>query len=349
MTINWQDSFDPKADGLYLVSTNHRQNPSPYHRNEVDATNHGRFTVRVRGKQIGVWTNKAATFDAWDSFNAFLAARYPGDKVTLWHGPEKYHRPCFKCAKPIFPVDWRRGGNENEPEDDNLKHVLQSDDAADLRTQGHYGCTFIDSMGSEEISILICDYCLVTHGDRVLWFDIGTENNRYNFRTEAERRERSNRFVAEEIRLMEAAGFEWRNYTDEFEIATDINKADWNNCGWYAKDWQPSHEITVYDDGSRAHTKDWEGRFKWHTTHPDLFAEIERLRDQIFHPNDTPEFLAAEALKDEMRRMRCSTPEELRTVLARLSDNLKIDDHVDHEATRLANAKETPDAPAAGN
>lgn len=349
MTVNWQETFTPTADGLYMVGTNRRDDPSPYLRGDIDETNQGRFTVRVTGSKIEIWNNVLERFETWESIEAFLAARYPGDKIILWHGPEKYHRQCFKCAKPLFPVDWRQ--NENEEPDDNLKYVLQSDDAADLRTCGHYGCTFIDSMGKEEISVLICDYCLRAHGDRVLWFDIAVDNKRYNYRTEAENKERSARFRHEEIRLMEEAGFEWRNYTSEFEIPKSPNEIDWNHCGWYPKDWKPCHEVTVYDDGSRGHSKDSQQRWAWHQTHPDLYAKIDFLRQQIFYPNDTSEFLADEALKDEMRRMRCSTPEELRDLHAKILKDMSehAEDHIDHEATRLANAKETTDAPTAGN
>ncbi len=325
----------PTVDGIYTVHTNGATDPSPY-KEEPIGSNYT-FIVKIVGGDTWVWQDDDGGYVPWVSFDQFLKCKYPGDEILHWKARSAY-RPCFKCRKPIFPSFEPEG---HESDESKSGYVFDGDGCADLRTCGHFGSTFIDSLGKEQISVLICDYCLRKHGDAVVWYDIPVNGPNYNYRTELENQERSRKYRREEIRLMEEAGFEWRNYTRDFQIAQNTKDIDVNDSGWYPKDWKPSYEVTVFKNGSRSFSKDSRAKHTWSRLYPDLFKKIDALRHQIYYPNDSKEFLAKEEKEDYLRRMGCKTQEELDAINDRLFVNLRktMDDAIDHEATKRANGQ----------
>ena len=341
-----ESTFNPPSDGLYMVYTDARHHHSPYNKQLHSSENNGRFVVRANsglgsiGNWVEVWSDSLGGWVPHFSFDKFMAFDHPGDKIWAWDGPQKYHRECFKCNKPIFPE--YVGGDEEEP-NENVKHVLQCSDAADLRTGGHYGSTFIDSFDSTQISVLICDDCLRQNGSKVLWFKT-RDRESYDFRTEEEEQRRNEVYREGEIRIMEAAGFEWRNYNNLFELTINPKEFDINDSGWYHKSWQPCGEITVYNDGSRGCSKDSGYKHEWRRLYPEVEQALENLRLQVFHPDESAEAVEEERHRLMMSNMGCETPEQLKKHLAELSEAMEksaasydAEDHIDHEATKNAN------------
>lgn len=325
--------FEPTEDGIYTVNTNGATDPSPYKEDDFDE--HYFFIVKMVGDVAMIWRNDQGDYQPWSSFDIFLKCRYPGDEVLSWK-KQNAHRPCFKCRKPIFPSFEPEDFKSEESESGYVFHGLG---CADLRTDGHFGSTFIDDMGKAQISVLICDYCLRKYGDAVVWYDIPVNGPNYNYRTELDNQNRSREYNREVIRLMEEGGFEWRNYTREFQIAQHTRDIDVNYSGWYPKDWKPSYKVTVFKDGSRGLSEDARARHTWQSLYPDLFDKIDDLRLKIYHPNDSRDFLAKEAKEDYLRRMNCKTEEELRAFNDDFLVNLRktVDDAIDQEATKKAN------------
>lgn len=61
--------------------------------------------------------------------------------------------PCFKCAK-VLPNVFVEA--DNQPYGGTV-----------FTTEGHYGSTFWDSFGGEELVLTVCDDCLKEHSDRL--------------------------------------------------------------------------------------------------------------------------------------------------------------------------------------
>lgn len=308
----WHDSvkLNPTEDGIYEVRIYTPSNYSPYNMERKESS----FIIEVDNGQIGIWDDASECF-VWN----FLASdrkilnidnlqEWLGYEIYGWSGPHKFWRPCFKCDKPITPMDMYDGDEENP----NIKYVLHSNDAVDLRTHGHYGSTVIDSMGDETLSILVCDPCIRKYGEKVMWWTnkIG-EYGGYNYHTYAEGERRLTEWHKKEIDLMTSYGYEWRFYTREGKLThkNDLD-IDPNHSGWFHKDFVPKLTKVTYSDGSSGIRGLWEN--KWgYRDNKELYDKWNKLHKKIFTPNLSNEFLEEQSLKNEMERMGCKTIEEL--------------------------------------
>ena len=332
-----KEPFKITEDGLYIVSVHGEDYDSSPYDNKRSTTNNGRYTIKVINDEVQVWDNvsedwligeyrdekqvEAIACMELEPITIDRLEKFLGNKITLWIGPFKYYRNCFKCDKPI--VGMRMGDDDEDP---NYKYALQSDDAASFDTHGHYGCTVIDSMGDEEINILVCDYCLIKHGDKVLRCDVSVDKDkgwygRYNFRTIKESMERSDKFCQEEIKLLTSYNYEWRYYTREGKQTTNPIEADHNNSGWFSKDWQWDGKKKFYKDGSGGPVGFQEARYMY-LKNKELAEKYHNIRDSIFHPQESRDFLKDQDLKRMMRNLGCKTKEELQATHQEMLESL---------------------------
>lgn len=300
-----QETF-PGQDGYYMISTDERDEYSPYKmRDRVGPSKNlnGRYVCLVEGGLVTVWIDGRGPVVG----PAFSAEEVPqilneeiGHSVLYWLGPSTQKpRPCFKCDKPILAMD-----------EDNEEWFTWPDDAASFSTSGHYGCTVIDSIdGDEEINILVCDYCIRFNADRVLEYSLW-EGHRENVHTKTEGYRRLKEFASKEIELMEAAGYEWRLYDRDGQRCQDPKKVDPNRSGWFKAD-APDSKLDI------------QRRWAWHEESPELYKQIQQLRSSIFTPHLNPRNEHLRETRRMMRQFKCRTREALEETLGKFSESLR--------------------------
>ena len=70
------------------------------------------------------------------------------------------HLSCIRCDRQLDPA---MAGHDTEvPSDGTL-----------FTSHGHYGSTSFDPMGGQQISVIVCDACLVKHAARVRYSETG--------------------------------------------------------------------------------------------------------------------------------------------------------------------------------
>lgn len=322
------EKFAPKQDGLYSIYVETPHGWSPYEIVKLSKLDYYRQhtnchrVVKVVGNDWYVWQEN------WHCFSIILRTveqleKFFGRRIYLWTGPHTVYRECFGCDKPIFPEFL---GDDTEPEDKEHRLIFQTSSGISMSDCGNYGSQVHDSMGEEWLHFVICDDCIIRKADKIVEYDGGQYENRTNFRTKRQSHERYVEYLKQEIKLLEEAGYEWREYTKDGQIATKPEDIDGNGCGWFHKDWKPTTDPTlktVYEDGSWSYKIHME-IFAQRSQFPkDIDDKLDALRVSICHPDETKEELDAKRHRHDMESLGCKTEEEYEAKVKELMNSLE--------------------------